>query len=62
MTLEISTVLPFDCPQQWAAALADADFRGLFYFVRHDPSAMRGLGVFGPEGQREAWATEDELP
>jgi hypothetical protein len=38
ITAEIGTLLPYDRPQAWALRLHQANFHGIFYWLRHDPS------------------------
>lgn len=56
VTAEIHTVVPYDLPQRWAAALDAAGFDGVAYRARHDPSG-RGTSValFGRAGERTSW-------
>ena len=61
ITLEISTIVPYDCPQAWARELDSARFEGITYFLRHDPSGVRGLGLFGDAGEAD-WAKEQKSP
>ncbi len=55
ITLEISTIVPYDIPQQWALCLSRAGRGGIVYFARHDPSAARSLALFGDSGARKRW-------
>lgn len=55
ITAEIGTILPYDCPQAWAAKLHEAGFWGIVYWLRHDPSRAEGIALFGPQGERKRW-------
>ena len=52
LTLEIHSVVPYDHPQAWAAALRRAGFDGLRSMVRHDPAGGRGFALFAQHGER----------
>ncbi len=52
VTLEISTVLPYEQPQAWAKKLRQAGADGLAYRLRHDPWGSQGIALFGPHGER----------
>ncbi|CAN5294796.1 hypothetical protein BH20ACT8_BH20ACT8_06380 [soil metagenome] len=59
VTRELSSITPYDLPQQWAAALRDAGFDGVRYMLRFDPSPCglavavfgRAVAVFGRAGE-----------
>ena len=55
ITLEVSTVVPYGCPQAWAARLRAAGSSGVLYWARHDPSRREVLALFGPHGERKRW-------
>lgn len=55
ITAEIGTILPYDCPQAWAARLHEAGFWGIAYWLRHDPSRAEGIALFGSRGERKRW-------
>lgn len=55
VTLEIHTITPYDLPQAWARQLHRAGRHGVAYFLRHDPSAGLGFGIFGRAGERTSW-------
>jgi hypothetical protein len=55
ITAEIGTILPYDRPQAWARQLHEANFQGIVYWLRHDPSRSEGFALFGPHGERKAW-------
>lgn len=61
VTGELSTVVPYDLPQQWASALRTAGRDGLVARCRHDPSlTARNFAIFGPSGpasRRAGWRT-----
>lgn len=61
ITLEISTIVPYDCPQGWARELDVAGMDGVVYFLRHDPSGVKGLGVFDVAGEAD-WVNEGKMP
>lgn len=60
VTGEIGSVVPYDCPQAWAAKLRAGGSAGIVYWLRHDPSRMEGVALFGPHGERSDWPWEDE--
>jgi hypothetical protein len=52
VTRELSSITPYDLPQQWAAALRDAGFDGVRYMLRFDPlSCGLAVAVFGRAGE-----------
>lgn len=55
ITAEIGTLVPYECPQAWAAALNAAGSPGLTYWPRHDPDRKIALALFGPHGERKRW-------
>lgn len=55
VTAEIATIVPYQTPQAWAAALAAAGHQGIRYRVRHDPGGARALALFGAAGERTRW-------
>jgi len=55
ITAEIGTLVPYERPQAWAAALHAADSPGLAYWPRHDPARKIALALFGPHGERKRW-------
>lgn len=62
VTAEISTVVPYDLPQQWSVALRCAGAEGVLYHLRHDPSFRRsGVGLFGKAGERRSWDRGREI-
>lgn len=62
VTVEMSAIMPYDLPQQWAQALAAHGTEGLIGLCRHDPSGRaRNIAVFGPTGtpaRRAGWTVE----
>lgn len=54
-TLELSTLVPYDCPRQWALVLWEAGHHGVRYALRHLPDGPPGLAVFGKQGERTGW-------
>lgn len=50
ITAEISTLVPYDLPQAWAAALHRAGADGVAYALRHDPEGSLGCALFGEAG------------
>jgi hypothetical protein len=64
-TGELSTIVPYDLPQRWAA-LRSHGFAGLVAVCRHDPSLRaRNFSVFGPAGvlaRRTGWTTRRTTP
>ena len=55
VTLEISTIIPYDMSQEWASALREAGFDALIYRARHDPGAATALALLGRTGERTSW-------
>lgn len=55
ITAEIGTIVPYGCPQAWAAGLRAAGSPGVAYWPRHDPARMAALALFGPHGERSRW-------
>ncbi len=55
ITAEIGTLVPYQRPQSWAANLFRAGFRGILYWLRHDPARSEALALFGPHGERKTW-------
>lgn len=59
MTLELSSITPYDLAQQWAQRLAGKGVDGLVAWCRHDPSGRaRNVAIFGPSGtpkRRTGW-------
>ncbi|HSU82472.1 MAG TPA: RES family NAD+ phosphorylase [Thermoanaerobaculia bacterium] len=55
ITAEIGTLVPYERPQAWAASLFQAGFRGILYWLRHDPARSEALALFGPHGERKTW-------
>jgi hypothetical protein len=51
VTTELSTLLPYDLPRRWAAALRRHGFAGVRHELRHDQRARpSGLALFGAAG------------
>ncbi|HXV62483.1 MAG TPA: RES family NAD+ phosphorylase [Vicinamibacteria bacterium] len=62
VTAEIHTVVPYEMPQAWAAALRRVGAHGVRYQLRHDPSVKGvGIGLFGKAGLRPGWKRGREL-
>lgn len=61
VTLELSTVIPYERPQAWAARLRTAGSAGIVYWLRHDNSRTEGFALFGPHGEAD-WPWADESP
>lgn len=59
ITLELSTTVPYDLPQAWAARLRASGSAGIVYWLRHDTSRTEGFALFGPHGERTEWPWED---
>lgn len=55
ITAEVGTIVPYDCPQAWAARLREAGSSGIIYWLRHDPSGSKGYALFGSHGERRRW-------
>lgn len=55
VTLEINTIVPYDIPQAWAAALDQAGHGGVAYLLRHSAAPWRGVALFGSSGERTSW-------
>jgi RES domain len=55
VTLEISTIVPYDIPQTWAVALDQAGYGGVTYLLRHSAAPRRGIALFGATGERTSW-------
>lgn len=55
ITAEIGTLVPYQRPQSWAANFFRAGFRGIVYWLRHDPARSEALALFGPHGERKTW-------
>jgi hypothetical protein len=55
ITAEIGTIVPYDCPQAWAAGLRAIGSPGVAYWPRHDPSRKVAAALFGPHGERGRW-------
>jgi hypothetical protein len=60
VTLELSTTVPYDLPQAWAARLRASGSAGIVYWLRHDNSRTKGFALFGPHGNRTDWPWQDE--
>ncbi|MHB8289453.1 MAG: hypothetical protein ACYDEY_09495 [Acidimicrobiales bacterium] len=51
MTNELSTMVPYDTPRRWSAALRGSGFDGISYRTRFDTGpTSRGRALFGPAG------------
>jgi RES domain len=55
ITAEIGTIVPYACPQAWAAKLRAAGSPGLVSWARHDPSRREMVALFGAHGERKGW-------
>jgi hypothetical protein len=55
ITAEIGTIVPYGCPQAWAAVLRATGSPGVAYWPRHDPSRTVAVALFGPHGERKRW-------
>jgi hypothetical protein len=55
ITAEIGTLVPYESPQAWAAALHAAGSPGLVYWPRHDPARKVTVALFGLHGERKKW-------
>lgn len=62
VTLEIHSLVPYDLPQAWARRLRAAGFQGVCYLLRHHPSGVDGIALFGLHGERDDWPIESEDP
>jgi hypothetical protein len=54
ITLEVSTMVPYELPQMWAAKLRAARFEGIVHWLRHDPSRSVGWALSGRQGSAGA--------
>jgi hypothetical protein len=51
LTNELTTLLPYDLPREWAAAFRAHGFGGIRHILRHDPRARPGgISWFGRVG------------
>ncbi len=51
VTNELSTMVPYDTPRRWSAALRGSGFDGISYRTRFDTGpTSRGRALFGPAG------------
>lgn len=55
ITSEIGSIVPYGCPQAWAAALRAAGSPGVVYWARFDPARNEAVALFGPQGERKQW-------
>lgn len=55
ITAEIGTIVPYACPQAWAARLRATGSPGLVSWARHDPARRETMALFGPHGERKSW-------
>jgi len=55
VTAEIGTIVPYGCPQAWAAGLRAAGSPGVAYWPRHDPSRKIAVALFGSHGEKRRW-------
>jgi len=55
ITAEIGTIVPYGCPQAWAAGLRAAGSPGVACWPRHDPARKIAVALFGPHGERTRW-------
>lgn len=56
VTPELGTIVPYDVPQRWAAALHAAGFGGIRWWPRHDPARSgAAFALFGGSGVRTSW-------
>lgn len=55
ITTEIGTIVPYACPQAWAARLREAGFSGIVSWARHDPERRETIALFGAHGERKSW-------
>jgi hypothetical protein len=62
ITAEIGTIVPYDCPQAWAARLRESGSGGLVYLLRHDPVGSDGFALFGDHGEEQRWDWGQERP
>lgn len=62
VTAEIGTIVPYDCPQAWAARLRQSGSSGLIYLLRHDPGGSDGFALFGSHGEEQRWDRGQERP
>jgi RES domain len=62
LTLEIHTLVPYDLPQAWALAFAEAGAEGLRYRARHDPAGAFSFALFGQAGAADWPVTEAGRP
>jgi hypothetical protein len=61
ITTEIGTVVPYGCPQAWAAKLRMTGSQGVVYWARHDPSHGEAMALFAPQGERKKWKRGREM-
>lgn len=63
VTGELSTVVPYALPQQWAAALHAVGLGGVRYAARFTPSPRpAALALFGPSGEADWPSDPDPTP
>lgn len=55
ITSEIGTIVPYGCPQAWAAKLRAEGSPGVVYWARYDPARNETVALFGLHGERRAW-------
>jgi hypothetical protein len=55
ITAEIGSIVPYERPQAWAHRLHQAAFKGIIYWLRHDPARSEGIALLGPHGERKDW-------
>ena len=55
VTTEIGTIVPYACPQAWAAKLRSTGSQGVVYWARHDPSRGEAVALFAPHGEQKKW-------
>lgn len=61
VTTEISTVVPYGCPQAWAAKLRAVGSEGVVYWARHDPAHGEAVALFAPHGEQKNWKRGREI-
>ena len=55
VTNELTQMVPYDIPQEWAALLDSWRFGGIRYRSRFDPGAGLSIALFGRRGERTSW-------
>lgn len=58
MTRELTVMIPYGVPQQWAEAFAAAGFAALRTVLRFSPGRAHGLALFGSAGETTGWPVD----